>query len=138
MRNQFLLGEIKRIEEGAHGRLAIAPSSLMFAFIVVLFEPRIKISLQGVDRLIDFLAEDGAVKLVEHGRVQPLDDSVGLRRPGLGASVVDVFDVQIQLVFMMLGVAAEFRATVRQHAQQRNVEAIEERNDAIIEQIGRG
>jgi hypothetical protein len=37
-----------------------------------------------------------------------------------------------------LGVAAEFRATIRQHAQQRNVEAIEEWNDAVIEQIGRG
>ena len=33
----------------------------MFPFIVVLIEPRIKISLQGVDRLVDFLAEGDAV-----------------------------------------------------------------------------
>lgn len=34
MRDQFLPGEPERIEEGSHGCLAIAPSSLMFALIV--------------------------------------------------------------------------------------------------------
>lgn len=116
MGDEFLLGEIERIEESAHRRLAVAPAPLMLSFIVVLLEPRIKVRLQGRDRVVDLLAEDDAIELVEHGLVQPFDDPVGLRRLGLCSGVVDVLQGQIQLVFVMLGVAAVFGAAVCQHA----------------------
>lgn len=109
----------------------------MLAFIVVLIEPRIKIGLQGINRFVDILAEGDTIELVEHGLVQSLDDPVGLRRLGLRASVIDVFHGQIQLVFVMLGVAAVFSAAIRQHAQQRNAEAVEEWDDTIVQQVGR-
>lgn len=47
--NEFFLGELRRIEKGAHRRLAIALPSLMPPFIVVLVERRIKVCLQGGD-----------------------------------------------------------------------------------------
>ncbi len=43
MGDEFLLGEIERIEESAHRRLAVTPAPLMLSFIVVLVEPRIKV-----------------------------------------------------------------------------------------------
>ncbi len=109
----------------------------MLTFIVVLVEPRIKISLQDVDRLVDLLAEGHAIELVEHGLVQPFDDPVGLRRFGFRTSVIDVFHGQIQLIFVMFGVTAVFRAPIGQYTQQRDAETVEERNDAIVKQISR-
>jgi hypothetical protein len=75
---EFPLGEFQFIEEGAHRRLAVTPSSRAECCPG---EPRIKIILQGVDGFVDLLAEGNAIELVEHALVQPLDDPVGLRRP---------------------------------------------------------
>ena len=49
----------------------------MLTFIVVLVEPRIEISLQDVDRLLDLRAEGHAIELVRHDLVQPFDDPFG-------------------------------------------------------------
>jgi len=84
-------------------------------FGAMTFGSCIKVRLEAGDQVVNLLAEDDATELVEHGLVQPFDDSVGLRRFGLGSGMVDVFQGQIQLVFVMLGVAAVFRAAVRQH-----------------------
>ncbi|RQH09081.1 hypothetical protein D1Y85_04250 [Paraburkholderia dinghuensis] len=62
----------------------------MFTFIVVLLEPHIKISLQGVQRFVDFLPEGNAIELVEHGRVRPLIDPVDLWRLGFRVRLMNV------------------------------------------------
>ncbi|ARS55504.1 hypothetical protein BC427_04915 [Ralstonia solanacearum FJAT-91] len=67
VRDEFLLGEFERVEEGAHGRFAVTPSALTFALVVVLVKPRIEIGLQGVDRCVDLLVEGDSIELVEHG-----------------------------------------------------------------------
>jgi hypothetical protein len=56
----------------------------------------------------------------------------------IGAAVVDVLDGQIELAFMRLGGAAEFRAAVGQHAAELDVVLVEERHDAVVEQVGGG
>jgi hypothetical protein len=56
----------------------------------------------------------------------------------LGAAVVDVLDGQIELVFMRLGGAAEFRAAVGQHAAELDVVLVEERPHTVVEQVGGG
>ena len=38
--------------------------------------------------------------------MEPLDDSIRLRALGLGARVVNILDGEIELVFMVLGIAA--------------------------------
>ncbi len=52
--------------------------------------------------------------------------------------MVDVLDRQVELVFVPIVGAAELGAAVGQHALQRHVVFLEERDDAIIEQIGGG
>ena len=47
--------------------------------------------------------------------------------------MVDIFERQIELVFVMLGVAAIFRAAIGQHAAEPYLAGIIERHDAIVE-----
>ena len=52
--------------------------------------------------------------------------------------MVDVLERQIELIFVVLGVAAIFRAAIGQHAAEPYLPRIIERHDAIVEEIGRG
>jgi hypothetical protein len=52
--------------------------------------------------------------------------------------VVHILDREIELVFMPLRVAAIFAAAVGQHAQELHLMAVEERDDAVVEEIGGG
>jgi hypothetical protein len=136
VRDQFLPCEPKRIEEGSHRGLAVAPSSVMFSLIVVLVKPDIQIVLQGWYRVVDLPAERDAVELVEHGLVKTLHDPVGLRRSCPGARVIDVLDGQVELIFVVLGITAVLGAPIRQHTQERYAVAVEEWHDAVVEQVG--
>ena len=70
--------------------------------------------------------------------MEPLHDSIRLRALGLGARVVDILDGEIELVFMVLGIAAIFRAPVGQHAAQLHLVAVIEGHDAVVEKVGGG
>src|SRR6266700_1593522 len=83
--------------------------------LIVFANPQIKIGLELVDRTIHLFAESDAVELVEHGLVEALADAVGLRALGLGPHMVDVLDGKIELVLVMLWIAAIFRAPIGQH-----------------------
>ena len=50
--------------------------------------------------------------------------------------MVDIFKVQIKLVFVMLPITAIFRTTIGENAQQGNFMLIEEWNYLVIEHIG--
>ena len=86
----------------------------MRARFVVRRHPNIEIILQLVDGSIDFLAERHAIELVEHGSMEPLADSVGLRALGLGPGMIDVLDGEIELVVVMLGVAYDDAGAIDQ------------------------
>src|SRR4029077_7738440 len=92
----------------------IPTTALMRARFVVRRHPSIEIILQLVDGSIDFLAERHAIELIETGSMEALADSVGLRALGLGPRMIDVLDGEIELVVVMLGVAAILGATIRQ------------------------
>ena len=94
--------------------------------------------MQLADRAVDFLAEGDAVELVEHGLVEPLNNSIRLRAFGLGARVIDILERQVELIFMMLGIAAIFRATIGQHAAELHLVGVVEGHDPIVEQVGGG
>ena len=80
--------------------------------LVVLGDPRIKVGLQLLDGVIDLFTERHPVELVQDGAMKALAGSIGLRAPGLGAAVIDVFDREVGLVFVALG-AAKFGASRR-------------------------
>src|SRR3954468_18342273 len=135
--DHFLLGHRQCVQEGSHGCLTEAPTSLVWACFVVFTDPCIEIGLQFIDRTIHLFSKRDAVELVQHGLVEALADAVGLRTFGLGAGVIDVLDRQVELVFVSLGVAAVFAAAVGQHARECHGVALEQRDRAIIDQIGR-
>ena len=68
--------------------------------------------------------------------MEALTDAIGLRMPGLGAAVVDILDREVQLIFVVLALASVFRAAIGEHAQQRDVLFLEERQHAVIEHVG--
>src|SRR5208282_4466209 len=86
---------------------------------------------------IELLAKRGGVKLFLDGAMEAFADTVGLWMPSLGAAVVDVLNRQVQFVLVVFTLAAVFRAAIGEHAQQRNLVLFEERQHAIIEQVGR-
>jgi hypothetical protein len=51
--------------------------------------------------------------------------------------VIDVLDLKVEFVLVPLGVAAILGAAVGQHAQQLDALLLEEREDAVVQQIGR-
>ena len=85
--------------------------------IIVLDELGIEVGLQFVDRAMDLLAERDPVELVEHGAMEALADTVGLRALGLGTAVIDGLDRDVDLVFVALA-AAELGATIGEHVRQ--------------------
>ena len=109
----------------------------MGALLIVVDDPRIEIGLQLVDRAVDLLVERYPVELVEHGAVEALADAVGLRAFGLGATVIDILDRQVELVFVALA-AAELGAAVGQHARQPDAVLVIERHHPVVEDLGRG
>lgn len=109
----------------------------MGALHVVVNKPRIEVLLQLVYGRVNFFAERGAVELVEHCFMQPLADAVGLRMPRFRARMLDILDRQIQLVRVLFGVAAIFRAAIGEDPQQRDVMLVKERNHLVVEQISR-
>ena len=80
---------------------------------IELFEPLIEIGLQLCDGAIKLFPEGDAIELVQHGLVEPLHDPIGLRAFGFRARVIDVLDGEIELVVMVLGIAAIFGSTIR-------------------------
>src|SRR5882757_10913214 len=110
----------------------------MRPFLVVALDPGIKVRLEFGDRAVDLLAKGDAIELVEHRLVEPLDDAIRLRALGLGARMVDILERQVELVFMVLGVAAIFRAAISQHPAEPHLPRIIERHDAIVDEIGCG
>jgi hypothetical protein len=61
-----------------------------------------------------------------------------MRALGLGASMVDLLDGETELQFVMLGIAAIFRAPIGKNALQRDAVLLIEVQALIVEEIGRG
>ena len=136
--DHFVLCNRLCVKEGLHWGFAEAPASLMGPVSIELFEPPIEIGLQLCDRAVKLFAEGDAVELVQHGPVEPLDDAIGLRAFGFRAGVIDVLNGKIELVFVVLGIAAIFGAAIGQHALQLDAFFVEEGDDAVVQQIGGG
>ena len=75
-------------------------------------EPVVEIGLQFIEALVKLLANGRGIELFLDGAVKAFADPIGLRVPGLGAAVVDIFHRQVQLVFVMLALAAVTGACV--------------------------
>ena len=90
----------------------------MGSLVVVPFYPCIEILLQGIDAFIELLAEGNSVELFLHRSVKPLANAVRLRTLCFRLRVIDVLDGHVELVFMLLPLAALLCAPVRQYTKQ--------------------
>ena len=68
----------------------------------------------------------------------PQESTCRSRALGLGARMVDILERQVELIFVVLGVAAIFRAAISQHADELYLPGVVERDDPVVEQVGRG
>jgi hypothetical protein len=136
--DHFLLRHRLCIKEGLHRRLAKAPSSLMWPLLIIYLNPTIEIGLQLFNGTVHLFAERDTVKFVEHGFVEALTDTVGLRALGLCPGVINILDREVELILVPLRVAAVLAATIGQHAQQLDLVAVEEWDHSIIQEVGRG
>ena len=68
--------------------------------------------------------------------MKPLDDAIGLRALGLGAAMVDVLDGKIELIFVMLWIAAIFRAPIGKNTLQHDAVLLVEGQDPVVQEIG--
>ena len=85
--------------------------------LIVLREPRIQVSLQFLEPVIQLLAKCHAIKLILDGAVETLANSVGLRRVRLRLGMVDILDSQIQLVLVMFPIPAIFGTAAEGRSQ---------------------
>ena len=68
--------------------------------------------------------------------MEAFTDSIRLRALGLGPRMIDVCYGKMELVFMMLGIAAIFGAAIGQQASELHLFLIEQGHDAIVHEIG--
>lgn len=67
--------------------------------------------------------------------MQALDDTAGLRTLHLGPAVLDAFELQEQLVGMLVVSAAELPSIVRQHRLHVGLMCFEGRQDVVVQQL---
>ena len=84
---------------------------------IVLADPLIYVNLQLLQIPVQRLPKGNAVELVLHGSVKPLANAVGLRVSCLGTGMIDILHRQIQLIFMVLAMAAVLGSAVGEDAQ---------------------
>jgi hypothetical protein len=84
----------------------------MRTLFVIESHPFVNISLQLIQILIDFLAKSNLVELFADGFVKPFADAVRLWMLDLRLCMIDIFDRQVKLIFVMLSRAAILRAAI--------------------------
>jgi len=84
----------------------------MGSFLIVECDPFVGVQLHVFYTCIDFFSEGDSIEFFLHGSMEAFADTVCLWAFRLGFSVVNVFDTQIELKFMVFPVATVFRASV--------------------------
>ena len=76
--DQLLPGHRQAVKEGLHGCLAVAPTTLVGADLIVVAEPLVHVGLQLGQTAIKLLAKGNPVELIQHGLVEALADPIRL------------------------------------------------------------
>jgi hypothetical protein len=102
----FLAGER---HDGIDGPSSHVPVSEVGPLGVVVKQPGVEISLQGLDGVVEVLPQVDPEELVEDGAVEALDEAVGPGRADFGAAVFDAVELEVEFIGVVLG-AAELAA----------------------------
>ena len=104
---------------------------------VVVADPQIEIDLQLVDRTVQLFAERDPIKLVEQSFVEALTNAIRLRTLGLGAASGRYRRSRDTVRIRAAQDCRNTAAALGQHPQQLDLMAVEERQHAVIKEIGR-
>lgn len=110
-------------------------ATLMGPFMVVVVQVGIEILLHLLDRLVPGFASFDSEVLVQQGSVQTLNKAVVLRPANFGGSMLDAFELQKQLVGMLIRPTAVLPAIVRENGCDCGIVLLEERQDVFIEHM---
>ncbi len=86
--------------------------SCMRSFIVVIGQPAVQVQLQFLNASVNFLSESYGIKLFLNRPVKTFTYTVGLKTFSLGLRVVDIFNGQIELVFILFSYSTVFGSSV--------------------------
>ena len=78
------------------------------------------------------------VELIQHGLVETLANTIGLRASDLSFGMVDFVELQEQLVRVVIQAATKLGSPIRQYPQYRDIVFLKERQHTVIERIGSG
>src|SRR5215208_1278228 len=67
--------------------------------------------------------------------MQPFADAIALRVPDFCFAVINIFKLQIKLIFMILSPAIKFSSTIGEHPENRYFMLLKEWNYSIIQNI---
>ena len=123
--------------EGFDGPSAHVAVASVRPLLVVVDQPGIEPSLQIVELVEDGVAHRDAEELVEHGAVEALDETVGLRPAHSRLPVLDIVQRQVELEGVGLG-AAELAAVVGEHGSHGDPAFDIERQDLVVQDQGGG
>jgi len=70
----------------------------------------IEIALYDRKTVAKFFVKGNRIKFLLHSSVQSFTDSICLPLPNLGFTVIDAFNCQVQLAFVLLGLSLGFRS----------------------------
>lgn len=76
-----------------------------------------------------------AEMFVQQRSVKPLDEAIALRPSHLGRAVLDLFELEEQLIWVMIFAAAEFSAVVAQHRADPGIVRLEEGQHVVVEHM---
>ena len=107
----------------------------MCSLTIVVLHPVIQVSLQLVQRVIQFPPERNLIKLLQHGFMKALADTICLRMPRFGLGMLYAVYTQIQLVIVRLQFAAVFGSSVRKHADNAHSLGSEKGQNLVIQKV---
>lgn len=70
--------------------------------------------------------------------MKPLDEAVALRAPDFGGAMLDVFELQKELIRMVVGPATELASVVAEHGFDAGLVLLEERQYIGVQDMHRG
>jgi hypothetical protein len=130
-----LLGFRDALKEGLERRSAVHAPALMGPLAIVCNHVFVEHGLHLVDGLKPCAAALDTEMLVQQRAMQALDDAVGLGPFDPGSPVGDAFQLQEQLVGMLVWAAAEFAPVVGQHRLDHRIVLLEGGEHVIVHQM---
>lgn len=119
-------------EEGLDRGPALHPAALVGTVVVVGREEDVEIGLELGKILVPGLAALDAEVLVEQGAVEAFEVAVALRAADPGGAVSDAFELEEELVGVLVGPAAEFAAVVGKDGFDGGLVFLEEGQDVVV------